>query len=31
MIEVAIQSGYPVMLENMDERIDAVLMPVIAR
>lgn len=31
MIEISIQSGNPVLIENMDERIDAVLMPVIAR
>ena len=30
-IEVSIEQGYSALLENMDERIDAVLMPVIAR
>ena len=30
-IERSIQDGYPCLIENIDERIDAVLMPVIAR
>nr|SYZ35238.1 PtDNAH9b [Paramecium tetraurelia] len=30
-IEFSIQAGNPCLIENMDERIDAVLMPVIAR
>lgn len=30
-MEICIENGYSVMIENMDERIDAILMPIIAR
>ena len=30
-IELSIENGYSVIIENMDERIDAILMPVISR
>lgn len=30
-LELSIENGYSALIENMDERIDAILMPVIAR
>lgn len=30
-LEMSIENGYSALIENMDERIDAILMPVIAR
>jgi dynein heavy chain, axonemal len=30
-LEMSIEQGYSALIENMDERIDAILMPVIAR
>lgn len=30
-LEISIENGYSVIIENMNERIDAILMPVIAR
>ena len=30
-IEISIENGYSALIENMDEKIDAVLMPVISR
>lgn len=30
-IELSVENGYSAIIENMDERIDAILMPIIAR
>lgn len=30
-MELSIESGFSAIIENMDERIDAILMPIIAR
>lgn len=30
-IEMAVENGYSTIIENMDEKIDAILMPVISR
>jgi hypothetical protein len=30
-LELSVENGFSALIENMDERIDAILMPVIAR